>query len=50
MSCFGLFPDESASRILFQPDTTIGEPDHKASVPPCGLLGVDEMALNRRAP
>lgn len=46
MNCFRLFSNQSESRILFQTDTMHLEPDHKASVTPFGLLGVDEIASN----
>jgi len=49
MRCCRLFSDESVSRILFQTDTTVCEPDHQASVTLFRLTRVDEIAWNRRA-
>lgn len=43
MSCFGLFSDESESRIRFHTDTVTGGPNHEAAVPQFMLLSVDKI-------
>lgn len=46
MNCYGLFSDQSEISILFHTDTMGLEPDHKASVTPFRLPGVDKIASN----